>query len=100
MSYILEPSKKKDKKWVITTPMGKLVHFGAKGYFDYTQHGDPKRKKDYINRHAASGKEQWNNPNTAGFWSRWLLWSEPTITEAISNIRKKFNIKIQVKNPL
>lgn len=99
MSYILEPSKKTGKKWTITTPMGKLVHFGAKGYLDYTQHHDVDRKKNYIQRHSATGKEQWDNPDTAGFWSRWLLWSEPTITEAINYIRKKFNIKIQVKNP-
>ena len=35
--------------------------------------------------------ENWNNPLTAGFWSRWLLWEKPTLNEAVRNINAKFN---------
>jgi hypothetical protein len=39
--------------------------------------------------------ENWNDPYTAGFWSRWVLWNKPTITESIKDIQKRFsNIKI------
>lgn len=94
---ILSKSTRKEKKWQIKFKNGKVVHFGAEGYLDYTQHGDPKRKELYIQRHEATGNEQWGNIQTAGFWSRWLLWEEPSIQSAINKIEKKFKIKIIYK---
>jgi hypothetical protein len=40
--------------------------------------------------------ENWKKSgvHTAGFWSRWLLWSKPTMTGAKALIKKKFNISI------
>lgn len=72
----------------------KTVHFGAKGYSDYTIHKDPERKKRYIDRHKSN--EDWSikGINTAGFWSRWLLWNEPTLKESIKSTEDKFGIKI------
>ena len=95
MSYILEPSKRQSKKWKITTPMGRLVFFGQKGYFDFTQHKNEARKMNYINRHAAN--EDWTDLTKAGTWSRFLLWEKTTLKEAIKNMEKKFNIKIVLK---
>lgn len=92
---ILSKSNRKGKKWQVKFEDGKTVHFGAEGYLDYTQHGDPKRKELYIQRHAATGREQWDNIHTAGFWSRWLLWDQPTLQEAINKIEKKFKITIK-----
>ena len=60
--------------------------------FDYKQHKDPSRKQLYLNRHKK--RENWTNPNTAGFWSRWLLWNKPDIRESIKDIQEKFNIYI------
>jgi len=97
MSWILTPSRRQSKKWTITTPQGKKIHFGAKGYMDYTESQDKARQMNYIIRHEATGTEQWNNPQTAGFWSRWLLWERPSIEEAIENIRKKFKILVKHK---
>ena len=68
------------------------IHFGARGYSDYTMHADPTRKKRYIARHQA--REDWTNPLTAGFWSVHLLWSETTIPKAIAKIKKRFGITI------
>ena len=90
---ILTPSQRRGKKWKIEL-MGKTIHFGADGYLDYTQHGDRERKELYISRHQATGREQWDNPLSAGFWSRWLLWQEPSIEESKKYIQKKFKIKI------
>ena len=39
MSYELRKSTR-SKKYMITTPSGKTIHFGAKGYSDYTIHKD------------------------------------------------------------
>ena len=94
--WILTPSRRQSKKWTITTPQGKKIHFGAKGYQDYTQHHDKARQMNYITRHEATGVEQWDNPQTAGWWSRWLLWERPNLDEAIDNIRNKFNIHVKI----
>ena len=97
---ILSKSNRKDKKWTVTLLNGgagdeKTIHFGAEGYLDYTQHKDPNRRERYIQRHAV--REDWNNPYTAGFWSRWLLWEKPTLKDAISYVKKKFKITITLK---
>jgi len=70
----------------------KTVHFGAAGMSDYTLHGDEERKRRYLERHAK--REDWTDPHTAGFWSRWLLWNEPTIAGSIADIKRRFDIKI------
>ena len=52
----------------------KRVHFGARGYEDYTTHHDDERKARYIARHRA--REDWNDYMSAGALSRWILWEE------------------------
>jgi hypothetical protein len=85
-------SRSKTKKWRVTFQNGTHVDFGAKGYSDYTIHKDPVRKARYIIRHRL--RENWRNPKTAGFWSRWLLWESPSIYKARAIIYKKFHISI------
>jgi len=83
---------KNDSKMIdnskITT---KIVHFGAKGYSDYTIHKDPERKQRYINRHKAN--EKWTGSikslMTAGALSRWILWNKPTLKASIEDYKKK-----------
>lgn len=84
-------SDKPDKKFYIITKSGKKVYFGAAGYEDYTMHKDPERKQRYIARHQS--KEDWtvNGIDTSGFWSRWLLWNKPTITESYNDIKNRFS---------
>lgn len=79
---------------MVITPNGKRVHFGAKGYEDYTIHGDNKRKENYIKRHQK--REDWTirGLNTAGFWSLWLLWNKKTIWASIDDIEDHFDIDI------
>ena len=93
---ILSNSSRKEKKFMVKIN-NKTVHFGAKGYSDYTKHKDINRKQRYINRHKK--RENWNKSgiNTAGFWSRWLLWGEPTIQKSIKKIENKFNVNISHK---
>lgn len=91
-SYNLKPSTRKNKKFMITTPSNKKIHFGDTRYQDFTMHKNKERKELYIQRHQA--REDWNNLNTAGAWSRWLLWEKPSIEQAIEFIQNKFNIEI------
>jgi hypothetical protein len=93
--YTLEKSPRSDKKYRVTTPTGKKVDFGATGYSDYTLHKDKERQERYINRHQA--RENWDKSgiDTAGFWSRWLLWNKPDFNASLQDIQKRFNISIK-----
>ena len=93
MKVTLEKSPRKNKKFRVTFEDGVHVDFGQMGYSDYTIHKDPERMKRYLVRHRR-GHEKWgmNGVRTAGFWSRWLLWSEPTLEGAKKLIRKRFGI--------
>lgn len=98
-NFELSKSSKKDKKWSITfmntkTKRENTVHFGAKGYSDYTIHNDDVRKSNYLKRHRK--RENWTKSgmNTAGFWSRYLLWNKKTVELSKKNIEDRFNIKI------
>ena len=92
----LRRSTNPDKKWVVTVQgdKRKTIHFGQKGASDYTMHKDPKRMQLYLARHKA--RENWDDPFTAGFWSRWILWSEPTLSGAIMETAKRYDIEIMV----
>jgi len=67
-------STKKEKKYMVTTPDGRVVHFGQMGYEDYTKHKNKTRRKNYLNR-SAKIKGKWKkdkySPNNL---SRILLW--------------------------
>jgi hypothetical protein len=93
--YKLYDSTRVDKKFMIITPSGKKVHFGAVGYEDFTMHKDVQRKERYISRHQS--RENWTltGADTAGFWSRWLLWNKPTIIDSIDDIHNRFGIIIE-----
>jgi hypothetical protein len=72
----------------------KTVRFGARGYENYTSHHDPERMKMYIIRHRK--REDWTRAgkHTPGFWSRWLLWSKPSFTDALKLTEQKLGEKI------
>ena len=93
--YKLYESSKKDKKYMVETPEGKFIHFGAFGYEDYTIHKDGERKERYIKRHQ--NNENWTKSGieTAGFWARWLLWNKPTLEQSLQNIENRFKIIIE-----
>ena len=117
MKIILNKSPIVEKKYRVTFPDGSHVDFGAKGYSDYTIHKDPIRMRRYITRHggvytrkfidpqrvhegmskvAKSRREEWgiSGLKTAGFWSRWLLWSEPNLRDAMKLMKTRFGLNI------
>lgn len=93
MRVILRKSPKPTKKYRVTFPDGGFVDFGGAGYSDYTIHKDPERMKRYLARHSRGG-ETWSKKGvrTAGFWSRWLLWSKPSMPEAKRMMSSRFGI--------
>ena len=89
-------------KFMAVFPEGPRVHFGLKGFSDYTLHKDKERMKRYVMRHAGSAsglrsrRENWSRTGakTAGFWSRWLLWSKPSFSAALKQTEKVLGRKI------
>ena len=88
------PSTKSDKKYtaVLLKPDGrkKTIHFGAKGMDDYTKTGDVEQKSRYIERHK--DKENWNDPLTAGFWAKHILWNKTTVQQSLADTKRQFNL--------
>lgn len=111
------------KKWRAVLPDGRNVAFGQKGADDFTTHKDPHRMLRYLFRHGGvsskeyeaakawpaakvtahfrartrSSRENWSDPSTAGFWSRWLLWSEPTLAAAARRVHSVTGLRVQVQ---
>lgn len=98
MEAVVSKSPLKTKKYKVVVydkndDKKKTIHFGAKGYEDFTIHGDNERKYRYIDRHK--GKEDWNDPFTAGFWALHALWNKPTLQGSLNDIKRNFDIKIK-----
>lgn len=113
MIYVeLRPSGRPNKKWVVSFSTNlddivndRIVHFGDKNARDFLLLNDPESeyydpvnapdvREAYLARHEAN--ENWNvsGVDTAGFWSRWLLWEKPTLEKAVQNLYKKFGIRV------
>ena len=89
IEIIIKKSSMAGKKYDAIIDGKKTVHFGAVGMSDFTLHKDPERKQRYIDRHKAN--ENWNDYTTPGFFSRWLLWNKPTLSESIRDLNLKHN---------
>ena len=93
MKVKIKNSNKKGKKLMATFNCDgnlKTIHFGSAGMSDFTKHKDPQRKERYLKRHKKN--ENWNNPETAGALSRWVLWNKPTLSASISDYKKRFKL--------
>ncbi len=74
---------KKKYKAIFTKDDGKkTIHFGAKGYEDYTQHHNKDRRVLYRQRHE---KDLKGDPMRAGYLSYYILWGNSVNMQ--SNIR-------------
>jgi len=73
-----------------TTGREKNVKFGAVGYDDFTITKNKEQKERYINRHKKNENWTKGGVDTAGFWSKNLLWNKPTITASLIDIKKKY----------
>jgi hypothetical protein len=98
MEAVISTSPLKTKKYKViiydkNEDKKKTIHFGAKGYEDFTIHKNNERKYRYIDRHKK--KEDWQDPFTAGFWALHTLWNKPTLQGSLNDIKRNFDIKIK-----
>jgi hypothetical protein len=82
-----KPEKKFYAELESDSGRSKRVYFGAAGMTDFTKSKDPERKQRYIARHQA--REDWTDPNSAGFWSRWVLWNYPSLSRSIADAKSR-----------
>ena len=76
-----------NKKFYIITNTGRRLYFGDSRYEHFTEgHLNEIRRKAYMSRHKKN--ENWNNIDSAGFWSYHYLWRFPTYKEAYEEIQK------------
>ena len=89
MDDVISKSDNKKKKMKAVINNKKTIHFGAKGYEDFTTHKDKDRKQRYIDRHKK--REDWgaSGVDTAGFYSRWVTWNKDTLTKSVDDLNKK-----------
>ena len=75
----VEPSTRKNKKYMIMNDDNKYIHFGDSRFEDYTKHQDEERRKRYLSR-ATKIKGNWKkdkySPNSL---SQNLLWNKGQI---------------------
>jgi hypothetical protein len=88
MRVVIKRSDRVGKKYVAIFDGKRKTHFGASGYEDYTQHKDDTRKASYLSRHRS--RENWNNPESAGALSRWILWNKKSFRESVRDYKNRF----------
>lgn len=72
----------------------KTTHFGSPGAFTYLDGASDKVRENYIKRHKASGREDWNDPTTAGALSRFVIWGDSrSLRKNIESFKKQFDLK-------
>lgn len=90
-TFTLEHSPLKNKRFRISMS----VHhhdFGAKGAKTFIDGRTEKERLAWNARH--SNNKNWDSTHSAIYHSRMLLWTEPTLTQAIKLYEKKHNIKL------
>jgi len=69
----------------------KIVSFGAAGMSNYTKHKNATRKQRYLKRHTGKG-EKWQEPDTPGALSRWILWNKTSFKDSVADYRRRFKL--------
>ena len=101
MKVEIRRSTRADKKYMVNIPSRsdasqKTIHFGGKGYDDFTTRRDPSRKAKYVARHT---NEDWTEKGifTAGFWAKHLLWNKPSLRASAADILTKFGLTVNLR---
>ena len=92
--YILRKSNRKGKRFEII--MEDHSHsFGSDVGKTFIDHKDEKKKAAWIARHK--NDKNYNSKHSGIYHSRKLLWTEPTLKEAIKKYEKEHGVKIKVE---
>jgi hypothetical protein len=98
--YVIKRSSRGNKKFMLITPEGRKIHFGALGMEDFTITGNEEQKKRYIKRHS-NEEARWHmtkeNLETPAFLSRFVLWNRPTIYASVDYIKQRLGVTIKVE---
>ena len=89
MQVAIRKSSRAGKKWMARVN-DTTIHFGARGYDDFTTSKDEKRKTSYLARHKTNEDWTLGGVHTAGFWARWLLWNQASLSASIADVNKRF----------
>ena len=65
----------------------KTTHFGLDTGSTYIDHKDEDKKKAYIARHSKNN-ENWNDYQSAGSLSRYILWNKTSLKDSINDYKK------------
>lgn len=92
-TYILKKSNRKGKRFVIIMKeRNHEHHFGSDVGSTFIDHKDTKKKRNWEARHK--GDKNYNNKHSGIYYSRHLLWTEPTLSKAIKKLESKDNVNI------
>lgn len=80
-----------DKKYLAIFDDGLKVHFGARGYVDYTMGATDEQRTAYRNRHKSDLLT--GDARRPGFLSYYILWGDNRdIRKNITDYKKMFNL--------
>ena len=95
-TYILKKSDRKNKRFVIIMQdRGHRHDFGSDVGKTFIDGRTEKEKEAWIARHRVN--KNWDNKHSSIYYSRMLLWTEPTLKKNIKALEKKDKIKIKVE---
>ncbi len=88
----LFPSPLPKKRFRVVFHGGQHVDFGQRGGQTFVDHGDVAKRKAYLARHSR-GREDWNDPRTAGALARWVLWGPyPSLERNFAYFKQRFRL--------
>jgi len=89
--YILKNSNRKGKRYEIIMDTHSH-HFASDVGSTYIDHGDDQKKSAWTQRHKMD--KNYNSKHSGIYHSRKLLWTKPTLNQAIKAYEKEHNVKI------
>jgi hypothetical protein len=94
-TYILRKSDRKGKRFVIEMPdKGHRHHFGSDVGRTYIDGRTDEERDAWIARHRAD--KNWDNPHSGVYYSRYLLWTERSLKDAIKALERKDKVRIKL----
>ena len=91
----LSKSSKANKRFKVVIDGRKTIHFGLKNGSTFIDHKDSMKKNAWIARHKVRGT--FNNPKSASFYAKNLLWNKDSLQKSIKDTNQKYKIQIQYK---
>jgi hypothetical protein len=90
----LKESPRKTKRFRLVFDDASYVDFGADGARTFIDDRTQKERLAWIARHRKD--KGWDDPKSGIYYSRFLLWTEPTLKKAVRALEKKMKKKIDV----